>query len=196
MTAKAMTRSSDNLVWIDCEMTGLDPEKEVIIEIAAIITSSDLDIIAEAPGIAVLQDEVLLRAMDRWNKKQHAKSGLLERVRASKTTTDMAEREILKFVKKHCVKGQSPLCGNSIGHDRRFLVKYMPGLHAYFHYQSIDVSSFKQVVNRWYGSECRPPDKKSAHLALQDIRDSIEELKHYRNVVFKQQGRRTDKKEA
>ena len=180
-----MPKSKDNLVWIDCEMTGLDPDKNVLLEIAAIITNNDLDIVAEGPCLAIHQTESKLSAMDRWNQTHHSRSGLLTRMRQSKVNTADAEREMLKFIRQYCYKGKSPLCGNSIGQDRRFLVKYMPKLHDFFHYQNIDVSSVKQLVMRWYPKKHHARPKKNTHRALPDIKESIEELKHYRAKVFK-----------
>lgn len=173
-------KSKDNLVWLDCEMTGLDPAVHTILEIAAVITDNDLEIIAESPAIAILQDEAALALMDRWNITHHNKSGLLAQVRISTVSTEQAEAHILQFVRKYCYKGYSPLCGNCIGHDRGFLAKYMPKLHAYFHYQSIDVSSLKQLAMRWYPSKNHAPVKTDTHRVLTDIKESIEELEYYR----------------
>jgi oligoribonuclease len=180
-----MARSRENLVWIDCEMTGLDPRKNTIIEIAAIITDSDLNILAEMPGVAVHHSERVLLRMNTWNRRQHSRSGLLKRVRASGVSMKKAEQEVLKFVRRYCYAGTPPLCGNSIGHDKRFLAWHMPALLKFFHYQSIDVSSIKQLVTRWYPKKCHAPKKKDRHLALDDIRESIEELRHYRDEVFR-----------
>jgi oligoribonuclease len=179
-----MAKKRNNLVWLDCEMTGLDPEVNVILEIAAIVTDSDLNVVAESPGIAVFQEESVLESMDKWNATHHAASELLDRVRERGVSVEEAEQQMLAFLGKHCNEGESPLCGNSIGHDRRFLAKYMPALHAFFHYQSIDVSSLKQLVSRWFPAEFHAPAGKDAHRALPDIRESIEELKHYREKVF------------
>ena len=178
-------RSRDFLVWIDCEMTGLDPEKNTIIEIATIITDDELNLIAEGPALAVHQDESVLKAMDAWNRKHHRASGLWDRVVESTLSLEEAEEATLKFVRKHCYKGCSPLCGNSIGQDKRFLVKYMPKLHDFFHYQVIDVSTIKQLVGRWYGPKKAAPPKQEKHLALDDIKESVAELKFYKNHVFK-----------
>jgi oligoribonuclease len=180
-----MARSRNNLVWIDCEMTGLDPKSNTVIEIAAVSTDSNLNIIAEMPGIAVHQSERILAGMDKWNTRQHTRSGLLARVRESKVSVKKAEQETLKFVKRYCYARTAPLCGNSIGHDKRFIAKYMPTLLKFFHYQMIDVSSIKQLVMRWYPKRYHAPGKKDAHLALPDIMESIEELRYYRDFVFK-----------
>ncbi len=179
-----MAKSKNRLVWIDCEMTGLEPERHVLLEIATIITDDQLEIVEEGPVIAVHQSDAVLRRMDSWCRRQHKKSGLTDRVRASRVSTSAAEMETLKFVRRHCLIRQAPVCGNSIGHDRKFLNKYMPKLHSYFHYQSIDVSSIKQVVARWYGKRYKAPEKAEQHLALPDIKESIEELKFYRKHVF------------
>ncbi len=172
-----------NLVWMDLEMSGLDPEKEVILEIAAIVTDSDLGILAEGPAIAIHHPDAVLRNMEAWSKKQHRASGLVDRVKASVYDCRKAEEEILGFVSKHCKKGESPLCGNSIWQDRRFLVRHMPRLEEFFHYRIVDVSSIKELVRRWYPS-LSAYRKKKTHLALNDIRESIEELRYYRDRVF------------
>lgn len=181
--AKAV-RSRDHLVWIDCEMTGLDPEQHVLLEIATIVTDNNLQIIGEGPVLAISQPESELMKMDAWCRRTHSKSGLLERVRKEGVSQDEAEKQILIFLKRHCYVRASPLCGNSIGQDRRFLAKYMPALHNFFHYQSIDVSSVKQLVKRWYGRQLKAPAKTKSHLALSDIRESISELAFYRENVF------------
>ena len=181
---KATKRSGDLLIWIDCEMTGLDPDKHVLLEIATLITNNELDIIAEGPVLAIRQPESALKLMDAWCTRTHTQSGLLKRVRSAGGDTRDAERQTLRFLRRHCLVRSSPLCGNAIGQDRRFLDKYMPKLHAFFHYQSIDVSSVKQLVKRWYGRKCPAPEKKDMHLALEDIRESVAELKHYRDKVF------------
>jgi len=175
---------SGDLVWIDLEMTGLDPEKSVILEIAAVVTDASLWAVAEGPDIAIHYPEKVLKNMEAWSKQQHRSSGLLERVRASSVDCCKAEQEVLGFVSKHCKKGKSPLCGNSIWQDRRFLIKYMPELEAFFHYRNIDVSSIKELSKRWYPS-LPVYKKKKAHLALSDIQESINELKYYREKVFK-----------
>ena len=188
--AKSITgvflKSRDYLAWIDCEMTGLQPEGNWIIEIATVITDNDLNIVAEGPVIAVHQDLAVLKAMDNWNRTHHRASGLWDRVLESRVSMAEAEAETLQFVRKYCYKGASPLCGNSIGQDRKFLDKDMPTLHGWFHYQSIDVSTIKQLTARWYGDAKKAPPKKERHLALSDIKESIEELRFYRKQVFKQ----------
>ena len=175
-----MTVSSDNLIWLDMEMTGLNPEKERIIEIATIVTDSQLNIIAEGPVFAVHQSDELLNAMDNWNTKQHNGSGLVNRVRESTVTEAEAEAATIEFLKKYTHPGKSPLCGSSIHQDRRFLTRYMPDLERYFHYRLLDVSTVKELVARWAPKLTGGFHKDSKHLALSDIRDSIEELKYYR----------------
>lgn len=174
-----------NLVWLDLEMTGLDPETCTIIEIATIVTDSQLNILAEGPAMAVHQDKGLLDAMDPWCVEQHGKSGLTTRVLESKISMSEAQARTIEFLSKWCMPGKSPLCGNTIGQDRRFLVKYMPLLHDFVHYRSIDVSTVKELVQRWY-PECKYVYPKSKqHEALADIRESIAELQHYRRAVFR-----------
>lgn len=177
--------ASDRLVWIDLEMTGLDPERERIIEMATLVTDSDLNLVAEGPVIAVHQPDSLLEAMDEWCTRTHGESGLTQRVRDSRVTEAEAERQTLEFLRQHLEVGQSPLCGNSIGQDRRFLVKYMPELEAFFHYRNLDVSTIKELARRWRPDVIQGVKKKGSHLALDDIRDSIEELRHYREHFFR-----------
>lgn len=174
-----------NLIWIDLEMTGLDPEHEVIIEIATIITDSQLNIIAEGPSLAIKQPDSILDAMDAWCTKQHGQSGLTERVRQSTISVDNAEQQTLAFIKQYVTKGASPMCGNTVSHDRRFLARYMPELEAYFHYRHIDVSTVKELARRWKPEALEGLTKQGAHLALDDIRESISELQHYRKNFFK-----------
>ncbi|WP_144823416.1 oligoribonuclease [Marinobacter piscensis] len=174
-----------HLVWIDLEMTGLDPETERIIEMATIITDSELNLIAEGPVIAIHQPDSLLDAMDEWCTRTHGESGLTQRVRDSKTTEAEAEQQTLAFLKEHLEPGKSPLCGNSIGQDRRFLVKYMPALEDFFHYRNLDVSTVKELARRWRPDVLEGVKKKGSHLALDDIRDSINELRHYREHFFR-----------
>jgi oligoribonuclease len=177
-------QSDLNLVWLDLEMTGLDPDQCSIVEIATVITDSQLNILAEGPAIAIHHDAKALSKMEKWSRDTHKKSGLLRRVEASFTTTREAEEQTLEFIRQYCPEKMSPLCGNSIGHDRRFLERYMPTLFAYLHYRNIDVSTLKELVRRWYQNGPSAPMKKGTHLALDDIRESINELKFYRDYYF------------
>lgn len=177
--------SSDRLVWIDLEMTGLDPEKERVIEIATIVTDSDLNVIEEGPVLAIHQSDDVLSGMDEWCTRTHGESGLTRRVRESRISEADAEQQTIAFLEKHLSAGQSPLCGNSIGQDRRFLVRYLPALEAFFHYRNLDVSSIKELARRWRPDVLEGVTKKGSHLALDDIRDSINELRHYRETFFK-----------
>lgn len=178
-------KHKDNLLWIDLEMTGLNPEKEGIIEIAAIVTDKDLEILEEGPDIVIHQPAKLLKAMDAWNQKQHGKSGLLEEVKKSRVSVKKAESKVLTFAKKYCVAGKTNLCGNAIYHDRRFIIKYMPKLNDFLHYRMIDVSTVKELVRRWHKPKKKDlPEKSTAHRALSDIRESIEELRYYRKHYF------------
>ena len=179
-----MTNQNLNLIWIDLEMTGLDPLQERIIEIATVVTDSELNVIAEGPSIAINQSEQLLQAMDEWNTNQHGKSGLTERVRKSSVTEVQAEAATLEFLKQWVPEGVSPMCGNSIGQDRRFLVRYMPELADYFHYRNLDVSTLKELVKRWKPELINGFNKKGSHLAMDDIYDSIKELAYYRKVFI------------
>ena len=172
--------SADHLIWIDLEMTGLDPDSDLIIEIATIVTDRNLDEIAEGPCLAIHQDESRLREMDEWNVNQHTRSGLWQRVIDSDISTACAERETLEFLSDLVPAGSSPMCGNSICQDRRFLHRLMPELESYFHYRHIDVSTLKELARRWAPSVADGLVKNSAHRALDDIRDSINELRHYR----------------
>ena len=171
---------SENLVWMDLEMSGLDPEKERILEIATIITDSSLNIIEEGPVLAVKQDRTLLDAMDDWNTTHHTASGLVERIEKEGVSESQAERTTLDFIKRHTRSGEAPLCGNSIGQDRRFLVKYMPTLEAWLHYRNLDVSTIKELCARWRPDIYAGVQKKQVHRALDDIRESIDELRYYR----------------
>ncbi|HET7436317.1 MAG TPA: oligoribonuclease [Thermoanaerobaculia bacterium] len=177
-------KSKKYLVWMDCEMTGLDPKQNVLIEIATIITNYDLQIVARGPVIAIRQTEAKLALMDAWNRRTHKKSGLLDRVRSEGVSTAEAERQTLEFVKRYCHPQSAPLCGNSIGQDKRFLARYMPELHDYLHYKVVDVSSIKVLVKEWYDGKYEPPKKKELHRALDDIEESIAELDYYRKNVF------------
>ncbi len=177
--------SSDRLVWIDLEMTGLDPERERIIEMATLVTDSELTVVAEGPVIAVHQPDSLLDAMDEWCTRTHGQTGLTQRVRDSRISESEAEQQTLAFLRQHLAPGQSPLCGNSIGQDRRFLVRYMPALEGFFHYRNLDVSTIKELARRWRPDVLDGVSKKGTHLALDDIRDSINELRHYREHFFR-----------
>ncbi len=177
--------NDNNLIWIDLEMTGLSPADDVIIEIATIVTDSELNILAEGPVYAIHQEDSVLAGMDEWNTTQHGKSGLTDRVRASTVTTEQAEADTIEFLKEWVPAGKSPMAGNSICQDRRFLVNYMPHLERYFHYRNLDVSSIKELAQRWRPDVLVGVKKSGAHLALDDIRDSINELKHYRSTFFK-----------
>ena len=183
-----MTKRSDNLVWIDLEMTGLDPDREAIIEIATIVTDKHLTVLAEGPVLAVRQPDELLARMDEWNTRQHGSSGLTERVRNSRVTEAQAETHTIEFLREYVDPGQSPMCGNSVGQDRRFLVRYMPELAAFFHYRNLDVSSLKILAQLWAPEIAAGCQKASTHRALDDIRDSIDELKYYRDHLFKPLG--------
>ena len=175
--------SPHNLIWIDLEMTGLDCQADRIIEIATIVTDSQLNILAEGPMLAIHQPDAALAAMDDWNRKQHGASGLVSRVQASTINEQQAEWQTLEFLRRYVPKGESPMCGNSICQDRRFLARCMPELEAYFHYRNLDVSTLKELARRWY-PDLNSFGKTSTHLALQDIRDSIEELRFYRERLF------------
>ncbi len=183
------TQSDAHLVWMDMEMTGLDPERNTILEIATLITTNDLQLVAEGPVCVVHQSQAVLDAMDEWNRTHHGASGLSARVVASTTSLAEAEAETLAFVQQYCPQRTSPLCGNSIWQDRRFLARYMPQLEGYLHYRTIDVSTVKELVRRWYPNGPSPPEKKHAHLALDDIRESIAELQFYREQYFVQAGK-------
>ena len=174
-----------NLIWIDLEMTGLIPETDVIIEIATVVTDADLNIIDEGPSLAIHQKNELIEGMDEWNTNQHNRSGLVKRVQESNISISQAESLTLDFLSKYVDSGVSPMCGNSICQDRRFLYNYMPNLEKFFHYRHIDVSTLKELAVRWKPETISSSSKKSRHLALSDIYDSIEELKHYREHFIK-----------
>lgn len=174
-----------NLIWIDLEMTGLDPETDRIIEIATIVTDSDLNFLAKGPVLAIHQTDLALEGMDEWNTRTHGNSGLTERVRNSGNSERTVEDLTLSFLREYLEAGVSPMCGNSIGQDRRFLVKYMPQLEAFFHYRNLDVSSIKELAKRWRPDVAKSFSKKNTHQALDDIQESIAELKHYREHFFK-----------
>jgi oligoribonuclease len=179
-----MTAKSENLVWIDLEMTGLDPLADRIIEIATLVTDSDLNLVAEGPVVAIHQPYEVLAAMDDWNRRTHGESGLLERVRRSIATAAEAEQATLSFLREHVAAGASPMCGNSICQDRRFLAREMPALEKFFHYRNLDVSTLKELARRWAPAVFAGLQKNSTHLALDDIRESVEELRYYRRMMF------------
>src|SRR6187401_522986 len=175
-----LAKSDQNLVWLDCEMTGLDPERDRIIEIAVVVTGPNLEPRIEGPAIAVHQSDAQLDLMDAWNKGTHGKSGLTDKVRASTITEAEAERQVLAFISQYVPKQGSPMCGNTIGQDRRFLVKYMPTLEAWFHYRNLDVSTLKELARRWKPDVLKGVPKEGRHEALADVYESIAELRHYR----------------
>jgi len=180
MAASPSTRDPNNLVWIDMEMTGLQPDSDRIIEIAMLVTDPQLNVLAEGPVLVVHQPDAVLEAMDSWNKSTHKKTGLIERVRASRMTEAEAERAALEFLAQHLPAGNSPMCGNSICQDRRFLANYMPQLEAFFHYRNLDVSTLKELARRWKPDILPGFSKAQAHTALADIHESIDELLYYR----------------
>jgi oligoribonuclease len=177
--------ADDNLVWIDLEMTGLDTTNDHIIEIATIVTDAELNIVAEGPVIAVHQPDAVLERMDEWNRRTHGESGLIERVRSSRHSAADAEAQTLAFLASHVGRGVSPMCGNSICQDRRFLAREMPVLESYFHYRNLDVSTVKELARRWAPAVLAGVNKASTHSALDDVRESIEELAHYRREFFR-----------
>lgn len=175
-----MVNRDQRLVWLDMEMTGLNPEKERIIEIAVVVTEADLTMVAEAPVLVIHQSDALLAAMDKWNQSTHSKTGLIDKVKASTLTEAEAEDILLSFVSRHVPKGKSPMCGNTICQDRRFMARYMPRLEAWFHYRNLDVSTLKELSLRWKPEIYNSFTKHNRHEALADIHESIDELKHYR----------------
>lgn len=180
-----MPQDANNLIWIDLEMTGLDTQNDYIIEIATVVTDAQLNIVAEGPVLAIHQSDEIMNAMDEWNTKQHAKSGLTQRVKDSNITEQEAEKLTIEFLQQYVPKGKSPMCGNSICQDRRFMARCMPELEAYFHYRNLDVSTLKELVTRWAPETGKGLTKNNNHLALDDIKDSIEELKYYREHFIK-----------
>jgi oligoribonuclease len=178
-----MSLNEMNLGWIDLEMTGLDLDTCVILEIATLVTDKDLNVLGEGPTFAVHQSDAVLDAMDDWCKKNHGASGIVKRVKGSTVSLEEAEKQTLDFLAQHLMPGASPLCGNSVHMDRLFISKYMPRLTAFFHYRNVDVSTVKELVKRWYGPEA-VPKKKEKHRALDDILESVEELRHYRQKFF------------
>lgn len=181
-----MTVSASNLIWIDMEMTGLNPEKERIIEIATVVTDSDLNILAEGPVFAVHQSDELLNGMDNWNTSHHNSSGLVARVKESTVTEAEAEKATLEFLRQYVPEGKSPMCGNSVHQDRRFLCRYMPMLESFFHYRLVDVSTLKELAQRWAPRVYSGFQKETKHLALDDVRESIDELRYYRAELLNQ----------
>ncbi len=184
-TAVTLSKADDNLVWIDCEMTGLDPEKERLLEIAVVVTGPNLSPRIEGPVCVIHQSDELLNKMDAWNKGTHGRSGLIDKVKASIMSEQDAEEQILAFIKKYVTKNNSPLCGNTISQDRRFLVKFMPKLEAYLHYRNLDVSTLKELSKRWKPEVFNSFKKQQKHTALADVHESIEELAHYREHFIK-----------
>jgi oligoribonuclease len=180
-----VAKSEDYLIWLDLEMTGLEPDRSTILEIGSVLTDGKLAIVAEGPCFVIHHPDEVLIGMDPWCVEQHGKSGLTEKSRCSQVTIEQAELETLTFLQDYCYDRKSPLCGNSIGQDRRFLDKYMPRLNAFFHYRNVDVSSIKELVRRWYPQDLQAPDKKKSHNVMDDIKESIEELRWYRKTVFK-----------
>lgn len=179
-----LVKSEYNLVWLDMEMTGLNPVENVVLEVAVVVTDSELNILAESESYAISQPETELVKMDKWNVSTHTKSGLLERIRTDGVELAFAEKEIIKLIKKYVPKAKSPLCGNTIYQDRKFIVKYMPELESYLHYRNVDVSSIKELARRWYPQVLDGFKKHNRHEALADIHESIEELKYYRQHIM------------
>ncbi|QIL81509.1 oligoribonuclease [Diaphorobacter sp. HDW4A] len=183
-TAPQLAKSDQNLVWLDCEMTGLNPETDRLLEIAIVITGPNLEPRIEGPVLVLHQSDELLNGMDAWNKGTHGRSGLIDKVKASTVTEAEAEAQLLEFIKRYVPKNSAPMCGNTIGQDRRFLVKYMPKLEAYFHYRNLDVSTLKELAKRWKPSAYNSFKKAQKHTALADVIESIEELAHYRTTFL------------
>jgi oligoribonuclease len=180
-----LQKSDQNLVWLDCEMTGLRPDADRILEIAIIVTNPQLDVRVEGPVLVLHQSDTLLDGMDAWNKGTHGKSGLIDKVRASTMNEEQAQEHILQFLRQYVPANGSPMCGNSIGQDRRFLVKYMPKLEAFFHYRNLDVSTLKELAKRWRPDVHAAFKKQQRHTALADVHESIDELLHYRQHFLK-----------
>ena len=183
--ADYMAQDQNNLVWLDMEMTGLNPEEDRIIEIAMVVTNAQLEVVAEAPVIAVHQSDEVLNAMDEWNTRTHGRSGLIGRVRESTINEEQAEAQMLAFLQQHVPQGVSPMCGNTICQDRRFMARYMPRLEAWFHYRNLDVSTLKELAKRWRPDVVKGLKKHGRHEALADIIESIEELRHYRATFLR-----------
>ena len=180
-----LAKSDLNMVWLDCEMTGLDPNHDRIIEIAVVVTGPDLQVRVEGPVFAIHQSDELLGGMDAWNKGTHGRSGLIDRVKASEMSEADAEKQLIAFLSKYVPKGKTPLCGNSIGQDRRFMERYMPVLNNFFHYRNIDVSTLKELAKRWRPAAYASFKKAQRHTALADVHESIDELQHYRTELLK-----------
>ncbi|CAA2103177.1 oligoribonuclease [Variovorax paradoxus] len=180
-----LKKSDQNLVWLDCEMSGLDPEKERLLEIAVVVTGPELTPRIDGPVLVIHQSDAVLDAMDAWNKGTHGRSGLIDKVKASTLDEAAAEQQLLEFIAKYIPRSGSPMCGNTIGQDRRFLVKYMPKLEAYFHYRNLDVSTLKELAKRWKPAAYNSFKKQQAHTALADVHESIEELAHYRETFLR-----------
>ncbi|GHU11499.1 oligoribonuclease [Betaproteobacteria bacterium] len=180
-----MAQDPNHLIWLDMEMTGLEPDRDRIIEIGLVITNSNLDIVAEAPVIAVHQPDAVLDAMDEWNTSTHGRSGLTGRVRASTISEAEAEATMVAFLEQWVPKGASPMCGNTVSQDRRFLVRYMPSFEGWFHYRNLDVSTLKELAKRWNPEVYKGVKKAGAHTALADILESIDELRHYRETFLR-----------
>jgi len=183
--AAILKKSDQNLVWLDCEMSGLDPDIERLLEIAVVVTSADLSVRIEGPVFVIHQSDAVLDAMDSWNKGTHGRSGLIDKVKASTVSEAEAEKLLIEFLARYIPKQGSPMCGNTIGQDRRFLVKYMPKLEAYFHYRNLDVSTLKELAKRWKPAAYNSFKKQQAHTALADVHESIEELAHYRDTFLR-----------
>ena len=182
-----LRKSDQNLVWLDCEMSGLDPEKERLLEIAVVVTGPDLTPRIDGPVLVIHQSDAVLDGMDAWNKGTHGRSGLIDKVKASTLDEATAEQQLIDFIARYVPKNGSPMCGNTIGQDRRFLVKYMPKLEAFFHYRNLDVSTLKELAKRWKPAAYSAFKKQQAHTALADVHESIEELSHYRDTFLRLQ---------
>ena len=183
--ASAVQPNEYRLVWLDMEMTGLDPEKERIIEVAVVVTEPDLTVVAEGPVLVIHQPAEILDAMDNWNRATHGKSGLTDRVRASSLSESEAENQLIAFLSQYVPPGKSPLCGNTVSQDRRFMFRYMPKLEQFFHYRTIDVSTIKELARRWRPALLKGFEKRSKHEALADIYESIDELRYYRDTFIR-----------
>lgn len=180
-----LAKNDNNLVWLDCEMSGLDPERERLLEIAIVVTGPDLSPRIEGPVVVIHQSDALLAGMDAWNKGTHGKSGLIDKVKASEVTETQAEDVLIDFMKRYVSKGVAPMCGNTIGQDRRFLLKYLPRFEAWFHYRNLDVSTLKELSKRWKPEVFNSFKKQQSHTALADVHESIDELAHYREHFLK-----------